>query len=136
MDISFKRITIIRRVRPKEPSLNEDLQWLSQSLGLFGERDREKSCFRVFLELLKAEKEGKILSSDTLAKRAHLSRGTVVHHLTRLFESGLVTSTNKRYRLKVQNLEGLIYGVEQEVHQILEELRSVAKEIDEDLDVQ
>ncbi|MBS3117650.1 winged helix-turn-helix transcriptional regulator [Candidatus Woesearchaeota archaeon] len=136
MDISFKRITIIRKVRPKESSLNEDLQWLSQSLGLFGERDREKSCFRVFLELLKAEKEGKILSSDVLAKRAHISRGTVIHHMTRLLESGLVTSTNKRYRLKVQDLEGLILGVEQEVYRVLEELRSVAKEIDEDLEVQ
>src|SRR3990167_6035950 len=99
------RITIIKIKKPSQKEVNRDLQWFSESFGLFGERDKEKSCFRVFLELVKATRRKKSLTSDEIALRANLSRATVVHHLHKLIESGLVISQNNRYILRVDNLE-------------------------------
>ena len=56
MALIQQRITIIRMRRPETPSLNEELQWFGSSLGLFNLRDKDKSCFRIFIELLKATK--------------------------------------------------------------------------------
>jgi len=37
------KITVLRLRKPAEKDVNKDLQWFSESLGLFGERDKEKS---------------------------------------------------------------------------------------------
>ena len=66
MRITHQRITIIRERRPVR-NLNEELQWLGNSLGLFNLRDKDKSCFRIFIELLKAAKVDKPLTSDEIA---------------------------------------------------------------------
>ena len=85
-----QRITIINIRKPKEQNINEELQWFGTSLGLFNLRDKDKSCFRVFIELLKSAKQKQIVTSDELASKLGLSRGTIIHHINKLLESGLV----------------------------------------------
>ena len=48
------KITIIRIRKPAQSNINKELQWLGSSLGLFGLRDKDKSCFRIFIELIKS----------------------------------------------------------------------------------
>ena len=60
--VRIMRFEVIKLRKTDEKNLNNELQWFGQSLGLFGDRDKEKSCFRVFLELLKATKRKKALS--------------------------------------------------------------------------
>ena len=129
----FRRITIIKVRKPEKKDINEELQWFSQSLGLFGPRDKEKSCFRVFLELLKASKKRKGLTSDEIAEKSNLSRGTVIHHLTTLAEQGLIHVEGKKYKLRVQNLETLVQDLKKEINLVLKELEEAAEELDEAL---
>ena len=127
---TFHKITIIRTSTPKSPELNEEIQWMSHSLGLFGDRDKEKSCFRVFVELVKSNKENNLLSSDEIAERSHLSRGTVIHHLNRLMDAGIVLNHRNRYMLRVNNLEALINQIHREIDEYFRDLRKIAEEID------
>ncbi|MDD5253993.1 MAG: winged helix-turn-helix transcriptional regulator [Candidatus Nanoarchaeia archaeon] len=127
---TFHKITIIRTSRPKDPELNQEIQWISSSLGLFGDRDKEKSCFRVFVELVKSNKENNLLSSDEIAERSHLSRGTVIHHLNRLMDAGIVLNHRNRYMLRVNNLESLINQIHRELDDYFRDLRKIAEEID------
>jgi len=60
---------VIQRVKVPKEDLNAELMWLSKSLGLMSERDKEYSCFRMFIEIIKASKRGEGLSSDELAYR-------------------------------------------------------------------
>ena len=131
--MEFKRVTIVSVRKPHKKGLNEDLQWFSKSLGLFGSRDKEKSCFRVFVELIKGARIGKPLSSDEIAFRANLSRGTVVHHLNKLMESGLVVATGGRYLLRVDNLEELVEEVKRDFLRVFEDLRMMAEELDDEM---
>jgi len=128
----FQRITIVK-LKPVEENLNKELQFLSESLGLFSERDKERSCFRIFIELLKGTKGKNGLSSDELAFKLHLSRGTVVYHLTRLIASGLVVVSDNKYSLRGKNLEQTLKKMKQDFVSAYEEIENAGKEIDKKL---
>ena len=133
--IRFQRITIIRSRTPETENLNYELQWFGNSLGLFNLRDKDKSCFRIFIALLKVAKNGEMLSSDKLAPRLNLSRGTVVFHLNKLMDSGIVISKNNRYLLRVDNLKELIDEMEKDMQKACYSLREIAKDIDNKLEL-
>jgi len=126
-----QRITIINVKKPIANDVNEDLQYLGSSLGLFGLRDKDKSCYRIFLELLKAAKLKIGLSSDELALKLNLSRGTVVHHLNKLMEAGIAISTRNRYYLREENLQFVLERIKRDLEDSMSELMDIAKEIDE-----
>lgn len=111
--------------------MNEELQWFGSSLGLFGQRDKDKSMFRVFLELVKAAKTGEPLSSDTIAATLALSRGTVVHHINKLIEAGIVLYDGRHYWLRDNSLELLIEEVRKDTDRTIDDLRKAAREIDQ-----
>jgi len=127
------RITIMNIRKPVVKNVNQELQWLGSSLGLFNLRDKDKSCFRVFIELIKNAKKGIPLSSDELAYRLSLSRGTVVHHIHKLLESGIVVQAPRGYILRVDSLRALIDEVEKDLRRTCDDLRVMAEEIDENL---
>lgn len=129
----IRRITIIReRVSPAD-NINDELQWLANSLGLFSERDRDSSCFRLFIELVKASKQERMLSSDELAYKLRLSRGTVIHHINKMMESGVVVSEKRRYTLRQGSLKRLVEIVEKDVEETMSNMKKVAEDIDKEL---
>ncbi|MGV8168926.1 MAG: helix-turn-helix domain-containing protein [Candidatus Nanoarchaeia archaeon] len=127
------RITIIKTGKPEMQNINDMLQWFGGSLGLFNIRDKDRSCFRVFIVLLKSGKESKGLSSDEIAELTALSRGTVVYHLNKLIEAGLVREQSKKYYLEAENLKGLIDKLRMDMEQALDTLGEIGKEIDKKL---
>jgi predicted transcriptional regulator len=131
----FTKITIVQaKAQSESHNVNELLQWLGGSLGLFNTRDKDKSCYRVFLALLQQlKKEEAGMTSDEIALATKLSRGTVVHHLNKLMESGLVISQRGRYALRVESLESLVTEVQANVHETFEGMKDVARYLDRQL---
>jgi len=125
------RITLVRIRRPAYLDINQELQWLGNSLGLFGIRDRDSSCFRVFITLVKRSKSNQITSSDEIAEKLGLTRGTVVHHLSRLMDSGIVIREKGGYILREADLQRLVKNLTSDVENMLTELQDVAREIDQ-----
>jgi predicted transcriptional regulator len=126
----FRKITILRLRKPTENNVNADMQWLSNSLGLVGLRDKSRSCYRVFIELLKAAKKGQSLSSDEISFHTSLSRGTVVHHLNKLMAAGIVAHDGSRYALRVRDLKQLVHNIREDLNNSLAEIEEIAAEID------
>ncbi|MBN1645999.1 ArsR family transcriptional regulator [Candidatus Woesearchaeota archaeon] len=131
----FTRITIIRTIQPKDDSVNEDLKWLGSSLGLFNLRDKDKSCFRIFITLVRNLKTKTGLTSDEIAMMTGLTRGTVVHHLNKMMASGIVFNERGKYYLTVENLEGLVELVQKNVNNTMEEIKKVAQHVDRKLNL-
>ena len=125
----IKRVTVVKIRRIQDSNINADLQWLGNSLGLFGLRDRDSSCFRIFITLVK--KTESPISSDEIAEHLNLSRGTVVHHLIRLMDSGIVIREKEGYLLRESSLLRLIEDLKRDTEHVFAELKEVAKEIDE-----
>jgi len=130
MLIRQKRITIVKISKPSERDINRELQWFGDSLGLFNLRDKDKSCFRIFIELIKAAKHREPLSSDEIAFRLNLSRGTVVHHINKLLEAGIVIHHKNKYMLRVDNLSSLIDELHRDIRKTCISLKEIAKDID------
>ncbi len=131
----FTRITIIRINKPEQDSINEELRYLGESLGLFSERDKDKSCFRIFIILLKSLKTNQRLTSDEIAEKSNLTRGTVIHHLNRLMESGIVVNQKSYYILAVDNMEELVDLVKNNLVKSMDNLKPIARNIDKKLEM-
>lgn len=125
-----RRITIVNVRRPKEVSLNDELQWFGHTLGLFGERDRDKSCFRIFIELIKAIKATGGLSSDELADKLGLTRATVIHHLNALMERGIVIHEGNKYVMRGERLTLLVDDLQRDMERAISEMKQAAEELD------
>lgn len=124
------KITIVNIKKPKQKDINQDLQWFSKSIGLISKRDKERSCFRIFIELLKSEKG---LTSDEIADFSNLTRATTIHHLKNLIETGIVKKEKNRYYLIERDLEGLIKKIENNIEITLRELKEIAKYLDKEI---
>ena len=134
MEEVYEKITIIRTRKPERKDVNSDLQWFSRSLGLFNERDKEKSCFRIFIELVKATKDHSGLKSDDIAERSNLTRATVIHHINNLMERGLVISKNNKYLLRESSFNDLLDDIERDFFKIFKDLKKKANELDNELE--
>ena len=127
------RITIIATSKPKEDNLNKELQWFCDTIGLFGSRDKDQCKYRMFIVLLNAMKNNMALSSDEIAARVNLSRGTVVHHLNSMMASGVIISQNSRYTIRVDTLTQLVDEIEGDLLRTMHKLRKTANMIDQKL---
>jgi predicted transcriptional regulator len=125
-----RRITIVNIRRPPQSSVNDELQWFGSSLGLFGERDRDKSCFRIFIELIKAIKATGGLSSDELGERLGLTRATVIHHLNTLMERGIVRHEGNKYVMRGDKLSLLVDDLQRDMQRAMEDMKKAAEELD------
>ncbi|MBW2970168.1 winged helix-turn-helix transcriptional regulator [Candidatus Woesearchaeota archaeon] len=125
-----RRITIVNIRKPQRVSVNEELQWFGHALGLFGERDRDKSCFRIFIELIKAIKAAGGLTSDELAIKLGLSRATVIHHLNTLMERGIVQHEGNKYVIRAEKLTLLIDDLHRDMERTMIEMKKAAQELD------
>ena len=131
----INKITIFKTRRPAADNVNEELQWVCDSLGIFGDRDKHKNYFTIFIFLLRSLHHADGMTSDELSEKVGLSRGTVVHHLHKLMGSGLVVSQRNRYMLRVNNLTSLIDEVERDIIRTMDDLKKVAGEIDRRLEL-
>ena len=130
---SMTKITIVKIRQKISPDINQELQWLGESLGLFSARDRDSSCFRVFITLVRRAGLNQPLSSDAIAEHLHLTRGTVVHHLSHLMDSGLVVRERGGYLLRESTLKSVIANMRRDMEALFDEMESVAEEIDRKL---
>jgi len=128
-----QRIVLLRRHKLLKGTTNEQIRWLAEALGMFSSRDRESCQFRIFIEILKSMRTKKGLSSDELAYRLRISRGTVIHHLKKLLEAGIIIKEGRIYTLRAYSLEALANELERDARNAFEDIREAAKKIDEDL---
>ena len=127
------KITIIKVRRSEGENINRELQWIGNSLGLFNLRDKDSSCFRIFISLVKRARRNEHLSSDTIADRLNLTRGTVVHHLNKLMESGIVIRSKEGYLLRESHLARVVKDIKRDMDLMMEEIQEVAQDIDNKL---
>ncbi len=127
-----KSIRLVKLRKSLSGSVNDELMWFGRSLGLFSSRDKNKSCYRIFVELLESERG---LTSDELAFKLRITRATVVHHLKRLLGSGLVIKESNRYLLRVVRLSDLVDELRSDLNHILTDLKKSAERIDKELNL-
>ena len=128
------KITIVNKQAIPE-NVNDLLLTFGHSLGLFSPRDKDKSCYRVFIVLVKALEVGIELTSDELALQTGLTRGTMIHHLNHLMAAGIVSNYRNKYFIAVGSLEELVDEMRASVNLLFNDISVLAKQIDKDLNL-
>lgn len=132
--MDYIKITIIRTQSPQGHNINDLLRWFGASLGLFNVRDKDSSCFRIFVSLVRDLQTGsKGLTSDEMAELTGLTRGTAVHHLNKLMDNGIIITSGNKYYLKVNSLEELVQEIKNNLINTLNSLSDIAEHLDSQL---
>jgi DNA-binding transcriptional ArsR family regulator len=129
------RYAIYDAPAPLKSDRESDLEWICRCFGFLESRDKMKTAARIFAALVEAPREKGGISSDELAEKVGVSRAAVVHHLNKMTGSGLVIRREGLYRLREQNLENTVIEIQRDVARIFENLRRIAREIDESMNM-
>jgi predicted transcriptional regulator len=125
----------VKKVRSPAPgSLNNDIDFICKSFGYFTLRDKQDTAgkiFRLFVKECCSNAEG--LSSDNIAEKLSISRGSVVHHLNNFIKTGLVVKENNLYRLRSSSVQKSIEEVLLDINRIFTQINKIALDIDEKL---
>lgn len=118
---------------PPTANYEIDIEWICRSLGFLEARDKKKTAYKIFKALLEATREGRGLSSDELAEKVGLTRGTMVHHLNKMIKGGLVIYHEGQYKLRERSLKSTLEEIERDINRVFENIYKVAQAVDETL---
>ncbi len=129
-----RRIILKKFDYPVTGDINEDIDFICRSFGYFNPRDKQDTAGKIFRLLVKeVAEESNGLSSDEIADKLRLTRGTIVYHLNSFISSGLVIRESNSYRLRSQSLQKCIDEVQEDIHRMLNQMQKISKDIDNKL---
>ena len=114
---------------------DSDIEWICRCFGFMEPRDKQKTAAKIFAALVEAIGKKGSISSDELAEKIGVTRAAVVHHLNRMMGSGLAIQRYGSYQLRMQGVESTIVEVQRDAMRVFENLRRVAREIDETMNI-
>ncbi len=130
----FRKIKFCNFQIEEELDINAKLAIFTSSLGMYSVRDKDKSMYRIFLELFKSNLFGEGLKSSELANRTGRSRGTIVFHLNKMLDSGLIIQKGNRYYLREKKLSSLVKTLRNDLNNFLDDLEELGEEIDNQME--
>jgi DNA-binding transcriptional ArsR family regulator len=127
----MERISIRYVEAPKRKDQRELIRWFCMAFGLESSTDKgigiEEELLR---ELAEATYSDKGLSSSKIKLREGVARSTVIYHLNRLMEAGLVTRRGRRYYLRSADMYRSIEEIEYDLTREMKRMLDFAKEFD------
>ncbi len=127
----LRQFTIKKLREPVENKLNDDIEWICSSLGFITPRDQDKTAFRILKALIQSAKEGGGLTSEELTEYVEPTIGSVIYHLKKLMNAGLVVKLDSTYELRMNSFLKTIEEIEKEIAGALADIKNIAKDIDD-----
>jgi hypothetical protein len=115
-------------VPTSERSLDDEIAWIYQCLGLGDERDDVGKL--VFRAIVKADKNGQGISSRDIMQFGEVTQAAIIYHLNLFQRTGLVVKEGRNYYLRAPSLEQTISEMEEDTRRRFEQLKKIAKKID------
>ncbi len=120
----------------RKPSTAEyipDLEWFCRTFGFLESRDKQKTAHLIFKALLESAAQNNGLTSDELAEKLNLTRGTMIHHLNKMMKSGLVIFHGGKFKLREKSLKGTVEEIHRDINRLFENIIDVSENIDHTL---
>jgi predicted transcriptional regulator len=127
----LKQFTIKKFKGPVENKLNDDIEWVCNSLGFVTPRDQDKTAFRILKALIQSAKQGGGLTSEELTTYVEPTIGSVIYHLKRLMSAGLVVKLDSSYELRMNSFLKTIEEIERDISSTLVDIKKIARDIDD-----
>ena len=123
---------MVRRLRePVEKDLDQDIEWVCNSLGFLSPRDQDRTAYRILKALIESAKDGKGLTSEELSGLVEPTIGSVHYHLKKLMLAGLVVKLESAYELRMNSLRKTIDEIERDILRTLGDIKRIAEDVDD-----
>ncbi|MFQ6125338.1 MAG: ArsR/SmtB family transcription factor [Candidatus Heimdallarchaeota archaeon] len=117
-------------------NLQDDIRWICHALDLIHPRDKDETVIRVFKTIIESAREGRGLTTTEIAEKLGYTRGTILNHLKRLVQNGLVIQRHSLYELREHSLFHTIQRIKEDVIRFVEDLLHVSEFIDRSYELQ
>lgn len=114
----------------KEASPDGELVSLCRKMRLMSERDTDATLPQV-LKVMMLHSRGQPVGGSELSELSGINRITIIHHLKRLENAGLVQRQESKYVLRVRSAEDMILEFRKEMERSFAEMDDLAREFDE-----
>ncbi len=113
---------------PDSQNPDEIIRWFCAVFGLSTEKDSiEGQILQLFIKKAYGSKG---ISSTELTAETSAPRSTVIYHLNRLIDSGLVVRRGRQYRLRASEMQKTIEEIEYDVEREMRRMMDIAVEFD------
>lgn len=117
----------LRLSPPSDP--DDELERFCRHVCLVSQRDMDGTATAVVRVMLQAARSEPV-GSSRLAELARLNRVTVIHHLHRLEQMGLVAHTGRKYQMSVGSFSDMVRQMRTDTEEMLSEVEEMARRID------
>ncbi len=122
---------IIRSVeRRHTTSPAEFVRWVCEVFGLSGDSNGNTLDQQILEKLIIASKLGTGISSSEIKPKGDVARSTVIYHLNRLMDAGLVVKKGRKYHLRGTDMASAIREIEYDLNRELTSMQDAAAEFD------
>jgi predicted transcriptional regulator len=124
------RIVIHSVERPGSNNMQEIIRWFCMEFGFSNGLDDDNIAERLLEQLAEAAREKKGLTSSELKVNKDLARSTIIYHLNRFIDSGLVVKIGRQYYLRATQLARAIEEIQYDIDREMKKMTDTAKEFD------
>ncbi|MGC8670050.1 MAG: hypothetical protein ACP5TL_02780 [Candidatus Micrarchaeia archaeon] len=122
------KIVIKSTEMPREDTASAMIKWFCNAFDL--DADIEAKLLMKFIE---AARKNKAISSSEL-KISGVARSTIIYHLNRFIDYGLVVRKGRKYIFRGPNMESAIEEIEYDIDRELKKMLAFAKELDKQIE--
>lgn len=128
-------LTVVRMRPVLAPAAKPDeLERFCRSMQLVTHRDLDGTATTVLRAILE-EAPDQPVGSSQLAERTRIKRVTIIHHLRRLEQAGLVEHTDHKYRLSIAGFGDMVRRIRADTEALLEEAEELAQQLDREYEL-
>jgi predicted transcriptional regulator len=124
------RILIQFVERPDSEDPEEMIRWFCHVFGLAGNDEENSLSEQILRAFIDAAYRDMGLSSSELHLDTELARSTVIYHLNRFIEAGLLVKKGRRYYLRASEMEKAIKEIEYDINREMQRMLDTAKRFD------
>ncbi len=124
------KITIHSTARPVRNNPDDIIRWICVELGFSNGLDEDNVVEKMLAELAEAAHDNRGLTSSELHKGKGPSRSTIIYHLNRFIDCGLVVKQGRQYYLRAMELSKALEEVEYDIDIEMKKMINMANEYD------
>ncbi len=127
------KIVIRTTARPITNNPEDIIRWVCVEFGFSSGLEEDKTVEKMLEELAEAARDSKGLTSSELQKDKELARSTIIYHLNRFMDSGIVVKQGRHYYLRAMELSKAIEEIEYDMQKEMQKMIDTAKEFDKEM---
>ncbi len=126
----MEKIVIKSVDRPAERNPDDMIRWFCEALGLTNSAEKDSLEAEILKRFIIAAAHNVGISSSQIKLKPKVARSTVVYHLNRFIDAGIVVKRGRLYYLRGQELSSVIEELEYDINREMMRLMDVARDFD------